>query len=220
MSKFGGQDYLLCVHEFGTKANSKNIITESAMDYANHHNIPLARRFSTRKRETGGFDLRPFEWRGQFSKLQPTSLSAMKTQDKLFVFAHADPSEVGFASARLMAGILQANGLRAVGLVTFKACKVGVGSFLEDFVASCVSRGIVIGWAKGYNGSAATVSKNGRPSERIRGNAPSPGAARPILQGDDRYKIVSSPNNPFVNSVGRYKVAQDSEDWLKMIQID
>jgi len=52
MSKFGGSDYMLLVHEFGESEHSKDIITRSAMHYADQKGIPLQARFSTRKRET------------------------------------------------------------------------------------------------------------------------------------------------------------------------
>lgn len=112
--------------------------------------------------------------------------------------------------------MLYANGLRAVGLITFKACNVGSGTFLEDFVAALNSRGVTVGWAKGYKGSAATVrlyfddGSDAGWGERIRGEktVTLPGGIQQtqkrVLQGDERFKIVRSANNPFSGSFGRY----------------
>jgi hypothetical protein len=222
MSKFGGLDYMVLVQERGTGAHDKNIISRSALQYAMWKGIPLARRFSSRRRETSSrsrFDIRPFAHKGEFSPLTGTSLNQLTYKDKLFLFAHANAAEVGPASANVLAGMLQLAGLRAVGLITFKACDVGVGSFLEEFVASLARRGVVVGWAKGYKGAAATdtTSAGGNIThvqERIYHDD------RNEINGDARVKIVTSPNNPFVDSIGRFKVAQDTADWLSMVQID
>jgi hypothetical protein len=77
MSKFGGSDYMLLVHEFGEPAHSKDIITRSALHYANQKGIPLQARFSTRKRETAersSFDPRSFQYSGQFTWLTESAL--------------------------------------------------------------------------------------------------------------------------------------------------
>jgi len=143
-------------------------------------------------------------------------LLPLTIQDKLFVFAHADEKEVGFTHARMLASMLRANGLRAVGLITFKACNVGSGTFLEDFVAALSSRGVTVGWAKGYNGSAATVlyenldgsSAGVKEKITVRELVTKPDGTKEtekkVLMGDNRFKIVRSPNNPFSDSFGRY----------------
>src|ERR1700733_1361804 len=117
MSKFGGSDYMVLVHEFGESPSSKDIISDSAMAYANSKGNPLRARFSTRKRETAersAFDIRSFKYSGQFTWLSESALMPLTIQDKLFIFAHADDKEVGFTHARLLASMLYANGLRAV----------------------------------------------------------------------------------------------------------
>ena len=115
----------------------------------------------------------------------------------------------------MLASMLRANGLRAVGLITFKACNVGGGTFLEDFVAALSSRGVTVGWAKGYNGSAATVlyenldgSAGVTEKISVRELVTMPDRTKEtqkkVLMGDNRFKIVRSPNNPFSDSFGRY----------------
>ena len=197
-------------HAIGERQTQQQTVGEGedrndALDYAKFKNIPLARRFSTRRRETEsrGFDLRYFKFTKEFTFLSETSLSPLTSQDKLYIFAHANPKEVGFTVPRMLAGMLHANGLQAVGLITFKACEVGVGNFLETFVNSAVKKGIVLGWAKGYKGSAATVvHTTGHTvtglSEKIYGDGDN------VLTGNARVKIVRSPNCPFAVSFGRY----------------
>ena len=102
MSKFGGSDYMRLVHEFGESGHSKDIITRSALPYADQKGIPLQARFSTRKRETAersSFDPRSFQHSGQFTWLSESALLPLTIQDKLFIFAHADQKEVGFTHA-------------------------------------------------------------------------------------------------------------------------
>ena len=210
---------MVLVHEFGESPSSKDIISDSAMAYANSKGIPLRARFSTRKRETAersAFDIRPFKYSGQFTWLSDSALMPLTIQDKLFIFAHANDTEVGFTHARLLASMLYANGLRAVGLITFKACNVGSGTSLEDFVAALNSRGVTVGWAKGYKGSAATVRlifEDGSDAgwgERIglEQSVTLPDSTQEtqkrVLEGDARFKIVRSANNPFAGSFGRY----------------
>lgn len=222
MSKFGGLDYMIVLNDPGTSGSSKNIISDSAMDYANERQIPLARRFSTRKRETSKknwYDLRPFNYNGKFSPLAANCLKPVTIKDKLFIVAHADEEEVGPMSAMNLAGMLKSYGLSSVGLITFKACNVGTGGFLEDFVAATTRYGIIIGWVKGYRGSASTV--HGKGGGLLSDDDPSPGHVTEMITfeqvnpdtnematyrrlGDSRYKIVRAPNNPFVGTFGRY----------------
>ena len=224
---------MVLVHEFGTSADQKDVISRSALKYATVKSIPLNRRFSTRQRETSArsaFDLRPFAHKGQFSELSATSLLPVKRADKLYIFAHADPQEVGFAHARLLASLLFANGLREAGLITFKACEVGLGNLLESFVDALVAKGVVLGWVKAYNGSASTASyvdtttgalAQVREEITVERVSRRTGRVRDYtLRGDARVRIVRSPNNPFTYSFGRYTVTQDSEDFLALIDID
>ena len=102
-----------------------------------------------------------------------------------------------------MAGMLYEGGLRAAGLITFKACDVGKGTFLDDFVAALAKKGVILGWAKGYCGSSSTVSwtRSGLlvdVEEEIEDDSDN------VLQGNQRFKIAKSPNNPFTTSFGRY----------------
>jgi len=209
MSKFGGVDYILNVQDFGTSAKDKNIITESALRYAAYKHIPLQRRFTTRKRESdqrSKFDIRPFSHKNEFNFVSENSLTPVTERDKLFIFAHADDSEVGFAEAKHLAGMLVAFGLRKVGLITFKACEVGSGTFLENFVAALERRAVIIGWAKGYKGEARTVTRRQggvviKVFEKILDEN------EDVLTGDDRLKIVRGTTGLFSQDFGRYTVA-------------
>jgi hypothetical protein len=167
-----GQAYLLCIDEEGTKKRSKDIITNSALEYASKRNIPISRRFSTRRRDTRSPRFR--RWReARFSALQDSSFRPCTADDKLFVFGHADPESIGSISSdnvdgpRALANFLKQHGCTRIGLVTFKACEIGQGDFLDRFVVAAASAGVMIGWAKGYRGSASTSSFDKRVSETI-----------------------------------------------------
>lgn len=89
-----------------------------------------------------------------FQPVQADSLSFSGTSTKIVVVCHGKPEglvvEGRILYAESMAGLLVAWGLRRVGLVSFKACLLGVGTFLEDVEADLRRRRVQIGWLIGY----------------------------------------------------------------------
>jgi hypothetical protein len=101
-----------------------------------------------------------------FTMVSADSLSKVTLNDKLYVVAHADRKEVGPYKAKALAKKLSSWGLAAAGVITFKACDVGVKTFLRDFVAACSEKAIKVGWVKGYMGESTTeTTKVGHPRE-------------------------------------------------------
>ena len=237
MSKFGGTDYILVVQDKAdgpaapdkpkVTEHSMQIITNSAMNYALEKNISVERRFSTRDDETtSGFvsvrQLFGDKNAGKFSPLTGQPFSRLTETDKLFIFAHGvhygiawmtrttaiakgyDPSA---DNAMQLAKFLRRYGLRRIGLITFKACFVGKGVFLNSFALALAANGIAAGWLKGYKGVAATEFKlggtgaitfadtgqNAKPYEVIRKST----TDQTILVDDQRLRIVRGPGNIF-----------------------
>jgi hypothetical protein len=238
MSKFGGNDYILVVQDAGwgrvgkdkpeVNDASKNIITNSAAQYANAKMIPLFRRFSTRTSETtGGYGPNA----NQFFALNKFSLTRITEEDKLFIFAHgngvgiawmADDSSGSLAdveNAGTLAKFLRRHGLTKVGLITFKSCLVGRNQFLKRFAVALAENGISAGWLKGYKGFAETVAQDdGGPTESIWKDKDQ---TKPVITGagDDlannaRLRIVRGPGHLFEGKeFGRYKgVTTQDED--------
>jgi hypothetical protein len=225
MSKFGGKDYILCLDDPGTKKSEKDIITNSAMDYIFFRRIPLSRRFTTRKRDTKSQGLLAWKTPAEFLPLTATSFLFCDKHDKLFIVAHATSLDVGSNTAHQLADLLYQCSLREIGLITFKACRVGSGDFLEEFVKRAADRGTAIGWAKGYKGSAATDWApaedrwSAKQVEEIKEQMPvEDGNRKPVtdrhgnqvyeervLEGKERLKIVRGCLNPWgKQTFGRY----------------
>jgi hypothetical protein len=227
MSKFGGVDWMILLQEKHTKKSDKDAITRAGIKYLSKAKISIARAFSTRERDTlSGFTNKYLT----FTPLDGLCLAPMTINDKLFIIAHAEPNEVGPYDPGALASKLHDHGARQIGLVTFKCCNVAVGTYLESFIAACNRVGLVIGWAKGYRGSAATLDGiDGlgeaekvdvvgglggehtrsvlRPTERIRNKYGRDAHGDPIiaiLKGEDRYKIVPGPGASQLAAVGRY----------------
>jgi hypothetical protein len=236
MSKFGGRDFILAIQDSKKVGSvgvdkppvsyeSKQIITDSALNYAKSKNIPMERCFSTRKNETqlgSYFKNYSINWnQGKFKALSIASLVTLNTTDKLFIFAHGNNFGVAYMAddtpinamgdnAMALAKMLRQHGLTQVGLITFKACYVGRDRFLENFSSALALNGIRAGWIKGYKGLAATVQKQGGGfTEEITNKN---GA---ILVDNQRFKIVRGPGQVFEGqSFGRY-VGQTSQADLR-----
>jgi hypothetical protein len=153
--------YVVCIHEklpfFIAGRASKDEIRTAALVYRDHYNIPKDKMFTNRQRDTDVFTM-----------VSANSLSKVTLNDKLYVLAHADRKEVGPYKARALAKKLSSWGLTAAGVITFKACDVGVKTFLEDFVAACSDKAIKVGWAKGYIGESTTETTIvGHPREGV-----------------------------------------------------
>jgi hypothetical protein len=215
MSKFGGQHYILSIDQRGTSRSEKDVIPDSAMDYISKYAIPLHHRFTTRKHEATPQGFLGWQKPADFLYVSPTSFLRCNKRDKLLIFAHGSPSDVAGHSARVLAALLATWGLKEIGLITFKACSVGKENFLEDFLKYAAQHGAAIGWAKGYMGAAQTtlVPTTGgmKPTEVINDLRPvmTQGAKVKrdkhgnvieeiqVLEGRDRYKVVSGPKNPW-----------------------
>jgi hypothetical protein len=149
--------YILSLHEKGDSWRSKNTIYNSGMLYKSRYDVPRKRMFSNRPAE---YD--------KFSPLTSTSFAGVTLADKLLVMGHGNMTRIAHIPADDLARDLRAWGLRAVGVVTFKACQLGSGWFLSQFVTHCRLQGIDIGWAKGYTGNVRTELKHtlyGKPTE-------------------------------------------------------
>jgi hypothetical protein len=154
-------------------------------------------------------------------------------KDKLMIIAHGSPTHVGVESssatetlggdgydAKELARFLAQWGVTAIGLVTFKACYIGKGRFLEDFVLALPKFKLEVGWVKGYKGPAATINRTawdvpflggttGKPYESI--TREEPGLLSYIgapAYGDDRFKIVrgNAAHKVSVKGPSRYTI--------------
>jgi hypothetical protein len=152
--------YILSLHEKGAPWDQKYPIHNTGIMYKSWYNIPRARMFTNRPSE---YD--------KFSPLTPTSFAGVTLGDKLLVIGHGNQTRVAHIPADDLVRSLHGWGLRAVGVVSFKACQIGSGAFLSTFVLECGARGIDIGWAKGYTGYTRTLLKHdlyGKPIEHNR----------------------------------------------------
>jgi hypothetical protein len=118
-------------------------VMRHAQAWRDRYSIPLDRCFAYSDTAVDGF--RP---------LEAKSLSFAGLSTKLIVVCHGlerglvVQGELVFAES--MAGLLVAWGLRSVGLLSFKACLLGVGTFLNDVEADLRRRRVEIGWLIGY----------------------------------------------------------------------
>ena len=193
-----GNAWLLCLHKEGDSAAQKDVIKRSGVAYYWAKWISPERCFTNRSRDVEA---------GWFKELKNDSLKPVGQNDKLWIVAHGSQQKVAAYDPEALARLLKESGLTKAGLITFCACNVGAGDFLTKFVYQASVNQIVIGWVKGYCGSAATVPHpdgDGSPHERIRGKAPKRGKLGNELDGDARYKIVSGIDNPFKQNIGRY----------------
>jgi hypothetical protein len=153
--------------------------------------------------------------------------------DKLMIIAHGSPSHVGIASssatetpgqegfdAENLARFLAQWGVTQIGLITFKACYIGAGTFLEDFVQAVPKFKWDVGWVKGYKGPAITIKREwwdvpflggttGKPYEKI--TREQPGLMSYVgapAYGDDRLKIVrgNAAHRVAVKGLSRFTV--------------
>jgi hypothetical protein len=138
--------------------------------------------------------------------------------DKLMIIAHGSPTQVGIPSSSANATQLDAGfdgptlakylrnwGVQEFGLITFKACYIGGGNFLEKFVAVLPKFQLSVGWVKGYKGPATTIERDWLDAQTVGGKEGQPyesitresGMLSSFLSslgvpayGDDRLKIV------------------------------
>ncbi len=147
--------------------------------------------------------------KNKFTKLNGDCLhkfGAPTFEDKLFIFAHADQDKVDVYGPKEMADALHGWGLKTIGLITFKACNVGSGNFLDDFKTAYSSTGIQAAWLKGYRGYSSTVmalaaSGSTKMTENVRATDDK---SAELLLGDNRYKVVQGNFIKVVEGAKRY----------------
>ena len=183
------------------KYHGDKIIDESAQMYADFFDqVPADHRLTNG--DSGG------GWKNVDEVFFP--FRKMKISDKLFIVSHGEANgEIGNQDGGTLAADLKQWGLKQVGLITFKCCNLGRGSFLELFVSECTLHGITVGWVKGYTGAAITYRGiTGDPYEFVRGDHNIP------KFGDARYKIVQGNHPTPLEKFERYsyKVGEDEEE--------
>lgn len=130
------------------------------------------------------FTNRPAEY-GYYTPLTAGALAHVTVEDKVILCAHGNTRMFGPYSASDLNLQLYFWGLRRAKLITFKACLLGVDTFLEAFRANCMrnTSRIEIGWIKGYRGTTSTDKKRGKVHEYVWKDGRG-------VHGDDRVKIV------------------------------
>lgn len=145
----------------------------------------------------------------KFTKLNVNCLhkfGAPTFEDKLFIFAHADQNKVDVYGPKELADALHGWGLKTIGLITFKACNVGSGNFLDDLKTAFSSAEIQAAWLKGYRGYSSTVvalgaSGSTKMTENVR---ETDDKYADLLLGDNRYRVVQGNFIKVVEGAKRY----------------
>ena len=182
------------------KYDGDSIIDESAEIYAKFFNqVPSDHKITNGESGGGWSSAEEF----------PFVFSKVSIADKLFIVSHGESNgEIGDGkSADILTRDLKTWGLKKVGLITFKCCNLARGGFLEQFVASCSRRGIIVGWVKGYTGFAITRrSITGNPFEFVRGDHNLPKI------GDARFRIVQGNHPTPIQKFERYSYAESEDE--------
>lgn len=201
---------------FLIKLSPDEIIDDSAELYRDWYQVPQERRWS---------NVGDANW-GELSDgcigrdgEKPT------LQDKLMVIAHGSKTCVGegdktrkFDAIDLVQA-LKLWGIDDIGLISFKCCHVGAGTFLDTFVTAANRYSLNVGWLKGYTAATRTLRKLpivGKPYELVSTPDTILGSSTlfgfdiysPIF-GDDRIRIHPG-NKPFPVPNSRYLL--DSDD--------
>jgi hypothetical protein len=165
------------------KYDADKVIDDSAQTYsAFFHHISAEHKLTNGDRGNGYTSVED----------RAFALRPMTIADKLFIISHGGANGVigEDKSPDTLVRDLKNWGLKNVGLVTFKCCHLGRGSFLEMFVSACSQRGVTVGWVKGYTGlSRTTYGITGEPWELVLGDHKIP------KFGDARFRIVKG-NHP------------------------
>lgn len=101
---------------------------------------------------------RPASMPGWMQSATPNAFAGRVTRrSKLIVVGHGTLDTVGQYTPIGLTLRLMVLGIREVGLVSFKCCHTGAGSFLDDFAATCDRMKLTFGWCIGYRHRAATL---------------------------------------------------------------
>jgi hypothetical protein len=89
---------------------------------------------------------------GQSGHGASSPLAEVDLTSKLIIIGHGNPWAIERMNAWQLAHKLYEFGLRRVGLISFKSCYLGGGSFLDDFARALDACGMRFGWLIGYRG--------------------------------------------------------------------
>src|SRR5262249_39499596 len=138
---------------FLLKLSKDQKIQATADDYREWYQVPAGQKWATSS-DGGWQPLRQ-------SCFQEANIPQPTFSDKVMIIAHGSQTIVGEEegwglTAAKLAFALAYWGITEIGLLTFKCCHVGEGSFLEDFVKACPPDKLRVGWLKGYRGPTVT----------------------------------------------------------------
>lgn len=96
-----------------------------------------------------------------YRPLTPGCLSFSDLETKIIVISHGLPTGIvingRLSSARTVTDWLAQWGLGQVGLLTFRGCWLGAGTFLDEMAARLTKCGIAAGWLLGYKYAVSQV---------------------------------------------------------------
>jgi hypothetical protein len=205
--------YIVVLQKDGHEWVRRVPIYDSVSAYQAWYNVPKAKKFANTAGETE-----------TYTALGSESLSPITLGDKLMIFAHGNEAKLGpFDSATDLCIQLRNWGLKEVGLITFKACLIGKGDFLEIFKLQCDAS--KVGWLKGYCGSARTDYSWGAyllPSSLLPVALSSKADQKPHeyveddsswslfnMSGNSRYKIVRGNTSVATHGSSRYVTLEE-----------
>jgi hypothetical protein len=89
--------------------------------------------------------------------LSSTSFASVDRFSKLIIVSHANDCWINSWTPLELAERLKAWGLKEVGLMSFKACFVGQGNYLDELGGCLSGLGIRFGWLIAYRGSVELI---------------------------------------------------------------
>ena len=89
-----------------------------------------------------------------FTAYQQNDLSGVDIESKLIICAHGSSRDAGGKDPQELCGILQFLGVKLVGLIAFKCCKVGKRDFLQQFRTELWKHQISFGYTIAYKESS------------------------------------------------------------------
>lgn len=80
--------------------------------------------------------------------------------DKLIIVTHGSSTSIGRLKFRKVSKALKKSGMRQMGLIAFKTCRVGARTFLQD-LSLRVSKFAQVGYYVGYTDEAEMIKRGG-----------------------------------------------------------